>query len=95
MKLDLRNVILLYIQSNMDLLWNPKLVVDVYNSKKNIRLHINRGEMLITHKAQVYSYKPHVWFEQKSITNIVALNNIINQYFVTYTSLDDMFIVHW
>ena len=50
--------------------------------------------MLITHKAHVSSYKPQVWFDQKSITNLIALKNLIKQYFVTYYSLDELFIFH-
>ena len=40
-------------------------------------LQSNRGKMLITHKAQVAGYKPYVWFDQKAITNLIALKNLI------------------
>ena len=51
--------------------------------------------MIITHKAQVPGYMPHVWFDQKSIADLIALNDIINKYCITYDILDEMFIVHW
>ena len=78
----------------MDLLCNPKLVGKIYKANKNIRLQSNGGKMLITHKAQVDSYKPHVWLYQKSITNLIYLKNIINQYPITYYSLDEILIFH-
>ena len=59
-----------------------------------MRLHINRVKIIITHKSQVVSYKPHVWFDKKSITNLISLKNLINQYSATYGSLYEMFIVH-
>ena len=93
-KLDLSKIILLDIQSTMDLFCTPKLVQKFYKDKKKMRLQSNRWKMLITHKAQVARYKPHVWFDQTDITNLIALNNTINQYRVTYDSLDLMFIVH-
>ena len=78
----------------MDLFYNPKLVGKIYKAKKNMRLHSNGIKMLITHKSQLSSYKPHAWFDQKSIANLVALNNRIKQYRVTYNSLVEIFIVH-
>ena len=68
--LDLRNVILPNSQATMDLLYNP-LIGNIYNAKKRMHLHSNGGKILITHKSQVASYKPHVWFNQKSITNLI------------------------
>ena len=78
----------------MDQWCNPKLVGNIYEAKKNMRLKINGGKILITNKAQVSGYKPHVWFNQKYITNLITLKNLIKQYCVTYNSLDEMFIVH-
>ena len=59
-KLDLRNAILLDSQSNMDLFCNTKLVGNIYKTREKMQLQSNRGKMLITHKAQVAGYKPHV-----------------------------------
>ena len=83
-KLVLRKIILMDRQSNMDLFCNPKLVENVYKSKKNIHLRSNVVKMLITHRSQVSVYKPHFWFDQKSITNLIAHKNLIKQYRVTY-----------
>ena len=59
-----------------------------------MRHHSNRGKMLIAYKTQVAGYKPHVWFNKKSIANLIAVKNLITQYHVTYDILDEMFIVH-
>ena len=59
-----------------------------------MRLRSNGGKALISHRAQIAGYKPHVWFGQKSITNLIALKDLIKQYCVTYDSLYDIFIVH-
>ena len=93
-KIDLRNVRLIDGQSTMELFYNTKLVVNIYKANRNISLQSNGGKMLITHKAQVAGYKPHVWFDQKDITNLIDLKNIINKYCITYDSLDEMFIYH-
>ena len=58
-----------------------------------MRLQSNGGKILITHKAQGNGYKPHLWLDQKSITTIIALNNLIKKYCVTYYTLDEMFIL--
>ena len=78
----------------MDLLCNPRLVGNICKAKKSMGLQSNGGKMIINNKAQVAGYKPHVWFEQEPITNLIALNNLINKYCITYDSLDEMFIVH-
>ena len=44
--------------------------------------------MFITNKAHVSGYKPHVWFDKKYITNLIALKNLIKQYCATYNILD-------
>ena len=78
-KIDLRNVILLDRQYIMDLFCNPKWVRNIYKGKKNMRFHSIGGKMLINHKTQVAGYNPHVWSDQKDISNLIALRNIINQ----------------
>ena len=59
-----------------------------------MRLQSNGGKILIAHKVQVAGYKPHVWFDKISITNLIALKNLIKQYLIAYNNLDEMFIVH-
>ncbi len=36
----------------------------------------------------------HVWYNEEAITNILSLSNVIKQYWVTYDSNDQMFMVH-
>ena len=77
--IELRNVILMNRQSTMGLFCNPKLVGNIYKAKKKMHLKSNRGNMIITNKAQVAGYKPHVWFDQNlsptSSPSIISLNS--------------------
>ena len=79
-KLDIRNVILLDGLSTMCLFFNIKLVGNIYKAKNKMRLQSNGGNMLINHESQVAGYKPHVWFDQKAITNLIVIKNLIKQY---------------
>ena len=42
---------------------NPKLAGKIYKATKMMRLKSNQVKILITHKARVAGYKPHVWFD--------------------------------
>ena len=50
--------------------------------------------MVVTHKAKMAGYQKIFWFIIRSITNIIALINIIDKYWFTYDSEDKMSIVH-
>ena len=50
--------------------------------------------MIVIHKAKMSGYHKNIWFSKRAITNIIALSNVIQQYWVTYYSEDKMFIVH-
>jgi hypothetical protein len=92
--LDLKQVILLDSQSTIDLFCNKTLVDKTYKSKDSMRLKTNAGTMLVSQKASIPGYTKRVWFSSRAITNIVALNNLIQQYRVTYDSNELMFVVH-
>ena len=53
----------------------------------------NGGTLAVTHKATVPRYKQYVWFSKDTITNIIALKNLIKQYQVTYDSTDKIYVV--
>jgi hypothetical protein len=93
-KLDLKEVILLDSQSTMDLFCNTALVSKISKSRSNMRLNSNVGTMVVTRKATMEGYNKTVWFSTRSITNIIALRNSIDQYRVTYDSDDLMFVMH-
>ena len=78
----------------MDLFFNQALVTETYKSRSSMRLKSNGGNMLVTHKAKMAGYHKNIWFSKRSITNIIALSNVIQQYWVTYDSEDKMFIIH-
>jgi hypothetical protein len=93
-KINLREVILLDIQSTMDLFCNAALVSKTRKYTTCMRLKSNGGTMLVTREATMPGYDKDVWFSTRSITNIIALSNLIQQYRVTYDSDDKMFFVH-
>jgi hypothetical protein len=93
-KLDIKEVILLNSQSNMDIFCNTALVRNISKSRFNTRLKRNVGTMVVTQKAKMEGYNKTVWFSTRAITHIIALRNLIDQYRVTYESDDLMFVVH-
>jgi hypothetical protein len=93
--LDLREVILLDNESTTDLFCNRRLAGDIRRSDDRMKLFSNGGRMTIQHKSKVPGYRPRVWFDDRAITNIMALKNVIKQYRVTYdSSKATVFIVH-
>ena len=75
--LDLREIILLDSQSTMDFFCNQALVKETYKSRSSMRLESNGGTMVVTHKAKMAGYHKNIWFSKRSITNIIALSNVI------------------
>jgi hypothetical protein len=75
--LDLREIILLDIQSTMDLFCNASLVSKTSKSKSSMRLKSNGGTVAVSRKATLPGYNKSVWFSTRAITNIIALRNLI------------------
>ena len=84
--LDLRQVILLDNESTTDLFCNEEFLTDVRRTKDRLRLHSNGGTMKAQRKGTLPGYIKCVWSDQRAITNILALKNVIQQYRVTYDS---------
>jgi hypothetical protein len=78
----------------MDLFCNAALVIKISKSGSNMRLKSNGGTMVVTRTATMEGYNKTVWFSTRSITNIFALHNLIDQYHITYDSDDLIFVVH-
>ena len=78
----------------MDLFCNQTLVTETYKSSSIMRLNINEGTMVVTHKAKMAGYHKNIWFSKRAITNIIALSKVIQKYWVTYDSEYKMFIFH-
>jgi hypothetical protein len=73
-------------QSTMDLIGNPTLVKQIFRSSNQLHLKNNGGTTTVTHKAKMAGYHMHVWYNERAITNIIALSSVIKQYRVTYDS---------
>jgi hypothetical protein len=93
-KIDLREVILLDIQSNMDPFCNAALLSKTRKSTTSMRIQSNGGTMVVMWKAIMKGYNKYVWFSTRAITNIIALSNLIQQYRITYDSDNNMCVVH-
>ena len=59
-----------------------------------MKLKGNGNILAVTHKAKFPGYEQDVLLRKNSITNIIALKNLIKPYRVTYDSIDQIFVVH-
>ena len=84
--LNLREVFLLDNQSNVDLSCNHELVEDIHKVKIGCKISGTGGTLRVTHKSSQKENKHRFWFDNKSIENIYALCNVIEQYRVSYDS---------
>ena len=65
--LNLRNVILLDSESDVDLFCNKALCESIYKVDKRLSVSGNGGKLIATHKSKVPDYKFHPWYEKKAI----------------------------
>jgi hypothetical protein len=91
---DLRGVLLLNNQSNVDIFCNKEFVSNIRQAPEPLILNSNSGELITHHIANVADYDEPVWFSKKAITNIFMLKNMKKEYRVTYDSLEETFLVH-
>ena len=78
----------------MELFWNSDLVENITKAGNNMTVQVNDDTLAVNHKETLPGYKHDVWFRKYSITNIIFLKNWIQQYWVTYDSIDHIFVVH-
>ena len=81
----LRNALVLDSASSVDLVCNPNMVTNIKNTDQKLRLGTNGGKATATKKAELKGYG-EVWFNKKSITNIVSLAGMAKKYQVQYDS---------
>ena len=93
-KINVREVILINIQSTMDIFCNRALVEKKTESKTKMRLKSNGVTMTVSHQATVKGYHNSVWFSENYITDIIVLRNLRIQYLVTYRRDDMMIMVY-
>ena len=73
-------------QSNVDLDCNHELVEDIHKVNIGCNIGGTGGTLQFTHKSSQKGYNHKFWFYEKSIANIYALCNFIEQYRVSYDS---------
>ena len=71
--------------SSVDLVYNPNMVTNIKNADRKLHFRTNRGKASATKKAELKGYG-EVWFNKKSITNIVSLAGMAKKYWVRYNS---------
>ena len=84
-KIQLQNVLLLDSCSTVDLFCNKNLVTKIWTSKSSMTVKGNGGDLKTHQKAHVANYG-EVWFDKRSITNIMLLKNVSEKFIVTYDS---------
>ena len=84
--LNLREVFRLDNQLNRDVACNCELVEDIHKVKIGCKISGTGGTLRVTHKSNQKENKHRFWFDNKSIENIYALCNVIEQYRVSYDS---------
>ena len=57
-------------------------------------VQVNGGTLAVTHKGTVPRYRKYFWFSRHAITNIISLKTLIEQYQMTYDSIDYIYLVH-
>ena len=94
-KVDLRDMVLLDNQSTMDIFCNSRFVKKIWDVDEEMRIHGNGGSLLTKKKALLRNYGV-VWFNEKALTNILCLKNVLAKgYHVTYDSAaGGEFIIH-
>ena len=66
-QLDLKNVILLYNQSTLDLICDKKLTSKIKKSDKNISAQENGGTLTIKYKSSMPGYNYDTWYKNYEI----------------------------
>jgi hypothetical protein len=78
----------------MDLFCNQGLVGKSFKVISGMHLQSNSGTMMVMQQVHVPGNHKPVWFKKSMIINIITLNNLIQQYHVTYDSINETFMVH-
>ena len=90
----LRDWILLDNQSTTDVFCNNNLLNNIRSTNESLKMITNGGEFTTQNKGTLKNYGD-VWYDNKAVTNILSLANMVKKYRVTYDSAKgDRFVVH-
>ena len=92
--IDMRKAFLLDNQSTLDLVCNEELVENIREAKNPITVKSTGGYLTVTQQATLPGYGKPVWFSKRGITNILALKNVRELYWITYDCEQGAYTVH-
>jgi hypothetical protein len=72
-------------QSTVDLFCNPKLLINIRRSNTRMNVRCNAGQRTTTMVGDLPGYGT-VWYDPKSIANILSLKRVTDKYHVTFDS---------
>ena len=91
---DLKNNIILDRGYSIDIFRNPHLIKDINRSNQMIHTSTKVVYKIKQMQAVVVDYVK-LWYDDKSIANILSLNNLVKKFRVTYDShQDDYLTIH-
>ena len=71
----MKNWILLYNHSTKDIFCDSRAVKNIRKVNQTLKLHTNGGVLTTSYKADLPNYG-WVWFDERSLTNILSLRNV-------------------
>ena len=89
-----QRTILLDSGSTMSIFYDKCLVYDVRKPEQAVKITTNVGSRIVTEQAMVPGFG-RVWFDERAIANIFAMQDLKQQHHITYDSeVEDAFLVH-
>ena len=89
--LNWKTCLLINSESSIDIFNNPKLLTEIHQVKKPLKLHCYAGNIQVTQKGRFDRIE--VWYHPKGIANILSLKTLKKRHHVTYDR-NDVFKVH-
>ena len=78
----------------MSIFYDKSLVYDARKSEYPVKITTNAGSRIVTKQAMIPGFG-RVWFDERAIANIFAMQDLKQQHHITYDlDVEDAFLVH-